>query len=108
MQNKARGIVSWSYDLAIAKIAMQLQAEESPKYDQVFVATGSFHMELAMFGATGKYIAESGAEHLLNETLVIEKGSLNGFLHRKNYNRCKRSHQLFPSISGIKGKPRSV
>ena len=102
MQTKARGIVSWSYDLAIAKIAMQLQAEESPKYDQVFVATGSFHVELAMFGATGKYIAESGAKHLLNETHVIEKGSLNGFLHGKNYNRCKRSHQLLALALEIK------
>ena len=69
------------YDLAIAKIAMQLQAEESPKYDKVFVTMGFFHMELAMLGAIGKYIAESGAGHLLNETYRIKKGSLNGFLH---------------------------
>ena len=44
---------------------MQLQAEKSPKYYNIFVAMGSFHMELAMFGSIGKYIAESGAEHLL-------------------------------------------
>ena len=73
-----------TYDLAIAKIALQLQAEESQKYDKVFVAMGYFHKELAMFGAIGKYIAKSGAEHLLNETHVIEKGSLNRFLHGKN------------------------
>ena len=83
-----------TYGLAIAKVTMQLQAEESPKYDKVFAAMGSFHIELAMFRAIGKYIAESEAEHLLNETHVIEKGSLSGFLHGKNYNRCKRSHQL--------------
>ena len=33
-------------DLAIAKIAMQVQAEESLKYDKVFFAMGSFHVEL--------------------------------------------------------------
>ena len=44
---------------------MQLQAEKSPKYYNVFVAMGSFHMELAMFGSIGKYIAESEAEYLL-------------------------------------------
>ena len=87
---------------AIAKIAMQLQAEESTKYDKVFVAMGSFHMELAMFGAIGKYIAESGAEHLLNETQVIEKGSFNGFLRGKNYNRCERSHQLLELALEVK------
>ena len=78
-----RGIVSRSFMtwLSIAKIAVQLQAEESPKYDKVFVTMGSFHKELAMFGAIGKYIAESGAGHLLNETYGIEKGSLNAFLH---------------------------
>ena len=81
---------------------MQLQAEESPKYDKVFVSMNSFHMELAMFGAIGNYIAESGAEHLLNETHVIEKGSLNGFLHGKNYNHCKRSHQLLALVLEIK------
>ena len=84
--------IAVTYDLAIAKIAMQLQAEESPKYVKVFVAMGSFHMQLAMFGAIGKYIAKSGGEYLLNQTHVIEKGSLNGFLHGKNDNRCKRSH----------------
>ena len=94
-----RDSIAVTYDLTIAKIAVQLQAEESPKYDKVFVAIGSFHMELAMFGAIEQYIAESGAEHLLNETHVIEKGSLNGFLHG---NRCKRSHQLLAFALEIK------
>ena len=42
----------------------------------------------------GKYLAESGGSHILNETHVIEKGSLKSFLSGKSYNRCKRSHQL--------------
>jgi hypothetical protein len=47
--------------------------------DKVFVAMGSFHMKLAMFGAIGKYIAEFGTKHVLSEPHVIEKVSLNGF-----------------------------
>ena len=97
-----RNSIAVTYDLSVAKIAMQLQAEESTKYDKVFVAMGSFHMELAMFGAIGKYIAESEAEHLLNETHVIEKGSFNGFLRGKNYNRCERSHQLLELALEVK------
>ena len=50
-----------TYDLAIAKIAMSIQAEEFPKFDNVFVALGSFHIELAFFSALGKIIDESGA-----------------------------------------------
>ena len=42
----------------------------------------------------GKYLAESGGPHILNETHVIEKGSLKSFLSGKSYNRCIRSHQL--------------
>ena len=59
-----RDSIAVTYDLAIAKIAMQLQAEESQKFGKVFVAMGSFHMELTIFGAIGKHIAESGAEML--------------------------------------------
>ena len=80
-----------SYDLA--KIAMQIQAEESPKFDDIFVALGSFHIELAFFSAMGKIVSESGAPHLLTECGIFQKGSLNGFLKGKHYNRCKRFHE---------------
>ena len=60
----------------------------------MFVALGAVHIELYFFSALGKYIAESGSPYILNETKVIEKGSLNGFVMGKSYDRCKRSHQL--------------
>ena len=37
------------YDLAIAKIAMQLQAEENPTYDNVFIHLGPFHITCAFY-----------------------------------------------------------
>ena len=49
----------------------------------------------------GKYLAESGGSHILNETHVIEKGSLKSFLSGKSYNRCKRSHQLLEAAMEI-------
>jgi hypothetical protein len=39
------------YDLAIAKPAMQIQAEEKPTYDNVFICFGPFHIQLAYLGA---------------------------------------------------------
>ena len=42
----------------------------------------------------GKYLAESGGPHILNETHITEKGSLKSFVSGKSYNRCKRSHEL--------------
>ena len=59
----------------------------------IFVALGSFHIEMAFFSACGKVISESGSPHFLNEFEVLKKGSLNGFIKGKHYNRCKRFHE---------------
>ena len=40
---------SVTYDLAIAKLAMQIQAEEKPTVDKIFISLGSFHLEMAFF-----------------------------------------------------------
>jgi hypothetical protein len=82
--------IAVTYDLAIAKIAMQIQSEEQPAFDRVFVALGSFHIELALLNAFGKVIVESGGPHILNECEVLAVGSLNGFIKGKNYKRCQK------------------
>ena len=86
--------IAVTYDLTTAKLALQIQAEESTEFDNIFVTLGSFHTELAFFNACGKIISESGALHILNESLVLAAGSTNGFIKGKNYNRCKRIHEL--------------
>ena len=63
-QECSRNTISVTYDLAIAKSSMQLQAEESPTYDNLFINMGGFHIELAFFSALGKYMEESGGAHL--------------------------------------------
>ena len=72
--------ISVSYDLAIAKVAMQLQAEEKPTYKNVFIHLELLHITCAFFSMVGKYLTESGGPHILNETHVLEKGSLKSFL----------------------------
>ena len=73
---------------------MQIQSKEKPKYDNIFVNMGAFHIEMAFFKVLGKYIAESGAPFILNESQVLEKGSMKGFMKGKSYNRGKRVHQF--------------
>ena len=68
---------------------MQLQAEESPTYDNLFTNMVGFHIELAFFSALGEYIEESGRPHILQEAGVIRKFSLKSFIMGKAYNRCK-------------------
>ena len=75
--------ISVTYDLAMAKIAPEIQAEERPQYDNIFIALGAFHIKLSLFGVLGKYIAESGRPYLLNECSMIEKGSISLFLSGK-------------------------
>ena len=82
--------IAVTYDLDIAKVALQPKFKERPKFDRLFVALGSFHIEFAVLGVCGKYIDCSGVPHILN----VEKGSMNSFLTGKNYKRSKRAHQL--------------
>ena len=86
--------IAVTYDLAIAKMAMKIQSEEKPKFDKVFIALGSFHVEMALLSAYGKFVAESGGPFILNECDVLAKGSLRSFHSGKNYKRCKRMHEL--------------
>ena len=86
--------IAVTHDPAIAKVAMQIQMEESPLYDNLFIAMGAFHIEMALFHAIGKFVEESGGPYILNECNVLAKGSLKGFITGKSYKRSKRLHQL--------------
>ena len=46
-----------TYDLAIAKMAMEIQIEKVPTFDNILVTLGSFHIELAFFSVMQKYVS---------------------------------------------------
>ena len=75
-------------------IAFQIQAEEKPHFNRIFVSLGSFHIEMAFFAAIGKIIAESVGPHVLHECKVLANGSLQSLYRGKHYNRCKRFHNI--------------
>lgn len=83
-----------TYDLAIAKLAMTIQAEECPRFDNLFVILGGFHILMAFFKSVGKYLDESGGPHILSECGILAQGSLKGFITGTHFNRCKRIHTL--------------
>ena len=84
-----------TYDLAVAKIAKQIQATEKPLFDNVFIMFGSFHIEMSYFSSLGRIIEGSGGPYVLTEMEAVAPGSLNKFLKGKMYNRCRRVHILF-------------
>lgn len=83
-----------TYDLAIAKMAMQIQEQEKPLYNKFFVNLGAFHTEMAFFRAIEKYIDSSGLVEILVQAEVLAGGPMNSFLDSKHFNRCKRLHPL--------------
>lgn len=87
-----------SYDLAVALKAYSIQALRAPEFDKLIILLGVFHLELALFGALGTYIDDSGIEYILTEYGILAEGSLNGFLKGKFYNRCARIHQLVAAV----------
>lgn len=72
-----------TYDLAIAKIALQIQHEESPHFDRAFILLGNFHIEMAFYKAIGKFFDGSGGDILLVNSGVLAQGSLNAFISGK-------------------------
>lgn len=81
-----------TYDLAIAKIAFQLQYVERPRFDKIFIHLGTFHVYLAYLKAVGKFIDDCGVTNILVNSNAIASGSVSSFLTSKNYNRCRRLH----------------
>lgn len=72
-----------TYDLAIAKMALAIQAEESPRFGDLFIQLGSFHILLSNFKSIGMYVEESGGPYILTECGVLASGSIRGFLAGK-------------------------
>ena len=73
---------------------MQMQITDAPKYDDLFIMPGPFHIELAFSKAIGKIVETSGGPEMLNDSGVLAPGSLNGFLQGKHFNRCRRLHPI--------------
>ena len=87
-----------TYDLAIAMKAYCVQALQAPRFDNVIILLGNFHLKMAFFGAIGTYICDSGIEYLLTEAGILAPGSLAGFIEGKFYNRHCRVHQIIASV----------
>lgn len=49
-----------TYDLAIAKIALQIQTSERPRFDKLFIHLGTFHIMSAYFKTVRKFIDNCG------------------------------------------------
>ncbi|XP_011858812.1 PREDICTED: uncharacterized protein LOC105556339, partial [Vollenhovia emeryi] len=83
-----------SYDLAIAKVALQIQSTENPRFNNLFIHLGSFHVMMAYFKAIGKIIDNCGLSNIMIDTELLASGSINGFITGKHFNRCKRLHSM--------------
>lgn len=83
-----------TYDLAIAMKAYRIQIDHAPAFNEIFILLGPFHVKLSFYKALGKFIDNSGITMLMVSCGLIAEGSLNGFISGKNYNRCKKLHEV--------------
>ena len=81
-----------NFDLAIAKIAKEIQNEEPDEFKDLFIMSGAFHIERNIFSAISKIIEGSRGSYLVAESGVTAPESMNRFLKGKTYNRCRRSY----------------
>ena len=72
------------YDLAIAKPALTIQAQESPRFDNLFICFGAFHIQMAYFRAIGHIIGESGRPAILANTDVLSYRKMSAKLKKMN------------------------
>ncbi|CAH1110603.1 unnamed protein product [Psylliodes chrysocephalus] len=83
-----------TYDLAIARVALQIQATEAPKFDNIFIHLGPFHIMMSYFKTIGKFLVDCGLTNIMVQSNLLASGSVGGFLEGKHFNRCKRLHPL--------------
>lgn len=86
--------IVFSFDLAIYKVARQIQSTDKPDSDKIFFNSGKFHLDMASYHADGILIDGCGLMDVLVECEIIASRSVNGLVKGKHYNRCKRVHSL--------------
>ena len=90
-----------TYDLALAKIAMQIKHEEIPKYDDVFIAPGFSHTGMTFFKALGKITDKFGGPYIFEECGKSIKSikslksikSCCSLISGLSYKKCKIMHE---------------
>ena len=83
-----------TYYLNIANIALRLQSQLKPKFDNIFIHLGPFHIYMAFFKAIGRFIDGSGLINIPVDCEFLASGSVDGFLAGKSYNRNKKLHPM--------------
>jgi len=81
-----------TFDLAAAKLALNLVWADSDKYKSVTVHLGAFHTMCSYMGAIGRMMTGSGFEEVVINSGVCASGSLDQVLTGKHFNRAIRVH----------------
>ena len=83
-----------TYDLIVARIERQIQIQNAPKLNGVFVEIAQFHTILSLLSSIGKLLEGNGAAYLSSEAKTTADGSIKKFLKPKQYNCCRRGNLL--------------
>lgn len=67
---------------------------DKPRFDNLFIHVGAFHIMMAFFKAVGKFIDECGITNIMVNAEMLANGSVSSFIAGKHFNRCKRLHPI--------------
>jgi len=81
-------------DLGAARLAFDVQSNDSKRFSDVIINLGAFHTMCSYMGAVGKMMCGSGFEDILIESGVCASGSINQVISGKHYNRAMNCHQV--------------
>lgn len=71
-----------------------MQSTEKPRFDNLFIHVGTFHIMMAYFKAIGKFTDISEIPTIMINSDLLASGFINAFLEGKYFNRCKRLHPI--------------
>ncbi|GFW87857.1 uncharacterized protein TNCV_1359611 [Trichonephila clavipes] len=94
LQELSQEYMQVTYDLVIAKIALQIQATKNNTFQKLFIHLGAFHIMMSYFKAIGKVINDCGLTTIMVESEMLASGSVSSFIEGKHFNRCKRLHPI--------------
>ncbi|XP_063215726.1 uncharacterized protein LOC134527200 [Bacillus rossius redtenbacheri] len=84
-----KNFFSFTYDLAMAQIALRIQSAED-EFQKLFINFGPFHIILSFMKAIGSFISGSGLTNILIDSDILASGSISSFKVQNTLIRAER------------------
>lgn len=85
-------------DEGVYRIAKELQLLQPEKFSNIFLGLGGFHMAKVVISCIGKYLEDSGVEHVFTENEIFGPKIVQSILKGSHYSRALRGLSLLEEV----------